>query len=110
MGPLHGFGIARRLEQLSEHVLDLNEGTVYTSLVRLQHEGMDCVGVGRFREQSEGKILFDYQERPEAAGEGDGRLGADFRRDRPRAAAGEPEVMIRRLLKLWTRIRAHDSQ
>jgi PadR family transcriptional regulator PadR len=36
MGPLHGFGIARRLEQLSEDVLRLNEGTVYTSLMRLQ--------------------------------------------------------------------------
>src|SRR5579862_9346055 len=39
MGPLHGFGIARRLEQLSEDVLQLNEGTVYTSLLRLQQEG-----------------------------------------------------------------------
>jgi transcriptional regulator len=38
MGPLHGFGIARRLEQLSEEVLRLNEGTVYTSLLRLQQE------------------------------------------------------------------------
>ena len=38
MGPLHGFGIARRLEQLSEQVLQLNEGTVYTSLLRLQQE------------------------------------------------------------------------
>ena len=39
MGPLHGFGIARRLEQLSQEVLHLNEGTVYTSLLRLQQEG-----------------------------------------------------------------------
>src|SRR3979409_2797956 len=39
MGPLHGYGIARRLEQLSEEVLRLNEGTVYTSLLRLQQEG-----------------------------------------------------------------------
>jgi transcriptional regulator len=39
MGPLHGFGIARRLEQLSEEVLRLNEGTVYTSLLRLQQAG-----------------------------------------------------------------------
>ena len=39
MGPLHGFGIARRLEQLSEEVLRLNEGTVYTSLMRLQQAG-----------------------------------------------------------------------
>ena len=39
MGPLHGFGIARRLEQLSQEVLQLNEGTVYTSLLRLRQEG-----------------------------------------------------------------------
>ena len=39
MGPLHGFGIARRLEQVSEEVLRLNEGTVYTSLMRLQQAG-----------------------------------------------------------------------
>jgi PadR family transcriptional regulator PadR len=39
MGPLHGFGIARRIEQLSEEVLQLNEGTVYTSLLRLLQQG-----------------------------------------------------------------------
>ena len=39
LGPLHGFGIARRLEQVSEDVLQLNEGTVYTSLLRLQQNG-----------------------------------------------------------------------
>jgi PadR family transcriptional regulator PadR len=39
LGPLHGFGIARRLEQVSEDVLRLNEGTVYTSLLRLQQSG-----------------------------------------------------------------------
>src|ERR1700722_3166426 len=38
LGPLHGFGIARRIEQLSEDVLKLNEGTVYTSLLRLQQQ------------------------------------------------------------------------
>lgn len=38
LGPLHGFGIARRIEQLSEDVLTLNEGTVYTSLLRLQQQ------------------------------------------------------------------------
>jgi PadR family transcriptional regulator, regulatory protein PadR len=39
LGPLHGFGIARRIEQLSQNVLQLNEGTVYTSLLRLQQQG-----------------------------------------------------------------------
>jgi len=36
LGPQHGYGIARRIEQVSRHVLQLNEGTVYTSLLRLQ--------------------------------------------------------------------------
>ena len=39
MGPQHGYGIARRLEQVSEDILQLNEGTVYTALMRLQHQG-----------------------------------------------------------------------
>jgi transcriptional regulator len=39
LGPLHGYGIARRIEQLSEELLQLNEGTVYTSLLRLQQNG-----------------------------------------------------------------------
>ena len=37
LGPLHGYGIARRIEQISDAVLKLNEGTVYASLMRLQH-------------------------------------------------------------------------
>ncbi len=39
LGPQHGFGVARRIEQVSEQVLTLNEGTVYTSLLRLQQQG-----------------------------------------------------------------------
>jgi PadR family transcriptional regulator PadR len=39
LGPLHGYGIARRLEQMSEDVLSLNQGTIYPSLVKLEHEG-----------------------------------------------------------------------
>ena len=39
LGPVHGFGIARRLEQISDNALQLNEGTVYTSLLRLQQAG-----------------------------------------------------------------------
>jgi PadR family transcriptional regulator PadR len=36
LGPQHGHGIARRIEQVSEQVLQSNEGTVYTSPLRLQ--------------------------------------------------------------------------
>jgi transcriptional regulator len=36
MGPLHGYGIARRIEQISDEVLQLNQGTIYAALLRLQ--------------------------------------------------------------------------
>jgi PadR family transcriptional regulator PadR len=39
MGLLHGYGIARRIEQLSEDRVLLNQGTIYASLVRLQQRG-----------------------------------------------------------------------
>lgn len=35
MGPLHGFGIARRIEQVSKDALQINQGTIYAALVRL---------------------------------------------------------------------------
>jgi PadR family transcriptional regulator, regulatory protein PadR len=35
MGPQHGFGIARRIEQISEDALQINQGTIYAALVRL---------------------------------------------------------------------------
>lgn len=39
MGPMHGFGIARRIEQVSENLLQLNQGTLYPALLRLEQRG-----------------------------------------------------------------------
>jgi len=39
MGPLHGYGIARRIEQISEETLLVNQGTIYLCLVRLVQKG-----------------------------------------------------------------------
>jgi transcriptional regulator len=39
MGPLHGWGIARRIEQISGDMLELNQGTLYPALLRLQQMG-----------------------------------------------------------------------
>ena len=39
MGSLHGYGIARRIEQVSAHQVLLNQGTIYASLVRLEQRG-----------------------------------------------------------------------
>ena len=48
MGPMHGYGIARRIEQLSEDALLVNQGTIYLCLVRLvQKPTVDPGGVGR---------------------------------------------------------------
>ena len=39
MGPLHGYGIARRIEQVSAGALALNQGTIYPALLRLDQKG-----------------------------------------------------------------------
>ena len=39
MGPLHGYGIARRIEQVSGDALSLNQGTIYPALLRLEQRG-----------------------------------------------------------------------
>lgn len=39
MGPLHGYGIARRIEQVSDNGFSLNQGTIYPALLRLEQRG-----------------------------------------------------------------------
>lgn len=39
MGPQHGFGLAKRIQQVSGGVLDLNQGTLYPALLRLEQRG-----------------------------------------------------------------------
>ena len=39
MGPMHGYGIARRIEQISEDALQINQGTIYLCLIRLVQKG-----------------------------------------------------------------------
>jgi PadR family transcriptional regulator, regulatory protein PadR len=39
MGPLHGYAIARRIEQVSNNALTLNQGTIYPALLRLEQRG-----------------------------------------------------------------------
>jgi hypothetical protein len=79
MGPLHGFGIARRIEQVSDGVLDLNEGTVYTALFAAA--GMDRVEMGDEREQPPCSVLLDYKAGRQAVGARDRELGARIGRD-----------------------------
>ena len=46
LGPLHGYGIARRIEQTSAHQLSVNYGTLYPALLKLEQEGYIVSGWG----------------------------------------------------------------
>ncbi len=39
LGPMHGWGIARRIEQVSDNLLQMNQGTIYPALLRLEQAG-----------------------------------------------------------------------
>ena len=73
MGPQHGFGLAKRILQISEGILELNQGTLYPALLRLEQRGwiesrwglseknrkakfyeLTTLGQKRFREEAEG--------------------------------------------------------
>ena len=64
LGPLHGFGIARRIEQFSEEVLKLNEGTVYTSLLRLQQQGWITAEWGKSENNRKAKFYSITKSEP----------------------------------------------
>ena len=40
LGPLHGYGVARRIEQMARGILSLNQGTIYPALLRLEQQGL----------------------------------------------------------------------
>ena len=56
LGPLHGYGIARRIEQVSGNAVLLNQGTIYASLVRLQQRGWISAEWGTSRNNRRAKF------------------------------------------------------
>jgi PadR family transcriptional regulator PadR len=58
MGPQHGWGIARRIENLSGDALELNQGTLYPSLLRLEQIGWVTSQGGVSDKQPTGQILL----------------------------------------------------
>jgi DNA-binding PadR family transcriptional regulator len=51
MGPLNGYAVARRIEQIAEGSLALNQGTIYPALLRLEQKWLDQKRVGHERHQ-----------------------------------------------------------
>lgn len=56
MGPLHAYAIATRLEQISDYPLDLNQGTLYPALVRLEQKGWIKGSWGKTENNREAKF------------------------------------------------------
>lgn len=52
LGPLHGYGIARRIEQTSGDLLAVNYGTLYPALLKLEAGRLHLLRVGHLRQQS----------------------------------------------------------
>ena len=61
MGSLHGYGIARRIEQVSGNEVLLNQGTIYASLVRLEQRGWIASEWGVSGNNRKAKFYCDYQ-------------------------------------------------
>ena len=77
LGPQHGYGIARRIEQISGDLLAVNQGTLYPLLLKLEHEGSIASRMGRIGKQPPRPLLSPYRGRPQAAAGRDPRLGAN---------------------------------
>ena len=77
LGPLHGYGIARRIEQISGDLLTVNQGTLYPVLLKLEQEGSIASEWGRVREQPQGALLSADAARPQAIAGGSAELGTD---------------------------------
>ena len=60
MGPMHGYGIARRIEQVGRDALVVNQGTVYLCLVRLVQKGWITARWGVSEQQPQGQVLLDH--------------------------------------------------
>ena len=67
LGPMHGWGISQRIQQISEDVLRVNQGSLYPALQRLEDAGWIDSRVGRLRKQPAGEVLPADEDRRAAA-------------------------------------------
>jgi Transcriptional regulator PadR-like family len=78
LGPLYGYGIARRIEQTSGDLLSVNYGTLYPALLKLEQEGYIDFRVGPVRQQSQSEILPAHARRTKAIGQGSTGVGTSY--------------------------------
>ena len=64
LGPLHGYGIAQRLQQLSRDVIQVQQGTLYPALHRLENRGLARLRVERIGHRPRGEVLQAHPQGP----------------------------------------------
>jgi len=82
MGPLHGYGIAQRVQQVSEDLLKLNQGTPLSGIAAAGAARMDQLEVGSVGQQSQGQILLADEGGPQTVDQRSQELGTHGRSDR----------------------------
>jgi len=78
LGPLHGYGVLLRIQQISRNRLEIQQGSLYPALYRLEHQG-SRERVGRIREQAQGALLSADRRRPAPSPAGGAQLESDGR-------------------------------
>ena len=76
MGSLHGYGLARRIEQVSGNTVSLNQGTIYPALLRLEQRKWVAAEWGHLGNRASRQVLLPDPQWPEADRAGDGRTGS----------------------------------
>ena len=100
MGPMHGYGIARRIEQVADNLLTMSQGSIYPALIRLEQKGWIRTQWGVSETQPAGEDLLAHcRGQPPAAGRS-GELGARDRAGRPLPRGEVMMHVVRRLLAL----------
>ena len=67
LGPLHGYGIAQRVQQVSQDLLKLNQGTLYPALLRLEQRGWISSKWGASENNRKAKYIHAHAPRPQTA-------------------------------------------
>ncbi len=88
-GDMHGWGISQRLQQMSQDVLQVNQGSLYPALYRLEQQGWIEAAWGDSENNRRAKFYRAHQVGPQAARRGNGELGAHHR-PRSRACCSRP--------------------
>ncbi len=102
MGPQHAYGLAARLEQVAEHPLMLNQGTLYPALVRLEQKGWIKGTWQKSENNREAKYLRHHETWGARAGGADRSLEAARR---PRRQAPPRRRVVCQPLRRWLRLR-----